>query len=376
MSSVCLPGSGGDGADVARSLSALECWRRVRGAAQPELDPDGRRYVRTVLDLCESAGPFGQAALFDPLPAAMDAPRTASFDDGTADSRDPARRALAAGRYCIGSGVLGDFTLALPPSAGGGGPVYFPALNALARPGPAVVVSRNGTTRVTWGDGSVMTAPNGRQLPACEYAHVRALPAVHGIPVLNEVPEVAAACEPFDLCPEEETRAAAERIRDGFELLESVWPQAYGSVLRHAKGLVVLRKRPYSRSHSPERLQGAVLLTPEDAVVVADLLTHEVSHIRLNLMREFDPLWEDTQPGKLHSSPWRQDPRPLKGLVLGVHAFLNVCHFYRRVEGGEGVFERQRSKVRQGWETARPLLKPTPLGREFIEELEREVRAL
>jgi HEXXH motif-containing protein len=60
-----------------------------------------------------------------------------------------------------------------------------------------------------------------------------------------------------------------------------------------------------------------------------------------------------------HASPWRTDPRPLIGLVHGVHAFLNVRKFYERLgrldAGQEAaaarIVARQTAKNRAAWET-------------------------
>jgi HEXXH motif-containing protein len=206
---------------------------------------------------------------------------------------------------------------------------------------------------------------------------------IEDFPVFNSALEIAEVARAFGVCDLSELPKGLSRIAAGLAALRNIWPAAAGAAARHLKGLLVLAKRDHSRSHSPSLFQGMVLLSPEDPITVGDLLVHELSHVRLNLFREFDPLFMDREQERRHISPWRPDPRPLAGLVLGVHAFLNVCHYYRRVSQREGaggaaaaLFEKQREKVRAAWATAKPYLLPTPIGTGFFEVLEQEVMAL
>jgi HEXXH motif-containing protein len=124
------------------------------------------------------------------------------------------------------------------------------------------------------------------------------------------------------------------------------------------------------------RLQGALIASLRDPVQVADALCHEGSHTRLGLLLHLDALLED-DGAAIHPSPWRQDPRPLKGLLNGVHAFVNVCEFYRRLASAEptlaaaaeGVRELQRGRVLQAWDYLTSRARPTALGAFVMDDL-------
>ncbi len=60
----------------------------------------------------------------------------------------------------------------------------------------------------------------------------------------------------------------------------------------------------------------------------AETLVHECRHNILYAIQEVDPL---VQPGQQETvkSPWRQDQRPLSGLLHGAFVFDGVCRLYR-----------------------------------------------
>jgi HEXXH motif-containing protein len=373
--------------DLAASVSALEVAERaatgLRQAIANGAPPDEARCFRSVLTAIEALGPCSRATAFGAVPAAMDTASGVSHDDGIEDARSPLERARTVARYVIG---CPDATvhLVLPPSAVGDG-LYLPHLHAVLRgPAPVAVESDPAVTRVTWADGFAMTLPTGDRHVARASPTQRLLPvaAAEGIPILNQAPEILRACGEFDPCPPASSASVAERIAEGLRFLRNVWPSAHGAITRHVGGIVALNRREHARSHSPLSMGRVVLVSDEDEVLVGDLLIHEASHIRLNLFRQFDSLFEDRQPEMRHVSPWRRDLRPVSGLVLGVHAFLNVCHYYRRVAAAydaadaRRVADLQREKVKTAWARAKPFLRPTPLGAAFLADLDARVTAL
>jgi HEXXH motif-containing protein len=75
---------------------------------------------------------------------------------------------------------------------------------------------------------------------------------------------------------------------------------------------------------------GAVLLSsPVDACSLAVTLTHEVQHAKLSALLDIVPM---TLPddGRRFYAPWREDPRPVSGLLQGAYAFLGVAGFWLR----------------------------------------------
>ncbi|MDX8141297.1 HEXXH motif domain-containing protein [Lentzea sp. BCCO 10_0061] len=85
--------------------------------------------------------------------------------------------------------------------------------------------------------------------------------------------------------------------------------------------------RPYSGSSADAF--GAVLMSePLDSTAFAEALTHEVQHTKLAGLDTMQPLC--ALGGNAYCyAPWRDDPRPVSGLLQGVYAFLGVTDFWR-----------------------------------------------
>ncbi|MCP3102943.1 HEXXH motif-containing putative peptide modification protein [Myxococcus sp. K15C18031901] len=62
----------------------------------------------------------------------------------------------------------------------------------------------------------------------------------------------------------------------------------------------------------------------DDAFKHAEDIVHELQHQRMSLIMDTSAFgtWDD--PRQIAASPYRSDPRPLRGLHLGIHAFLAV----------------------------------------------------
>jgi hypothetical protein len=80
---------------------------------------------------------------------------------------------------------------------------------------------------------------------------------------------------------------------------------------------------------------GAVAMSaPEDGAALAVGLLHETQHSVLNAVTYlFDLL---TTPDVRDYSPWRDDPRPLSGLLHGAYAYLAVTRFWRAEAAATG----------------------------------------
>ncbi|HEX6347276.1 aKG-HExxH-type peptide beta-hydroxylase [Umezawaea sp.] len=83
-----------------------------------------------------------------------------------------------------------------------------------------------------------------------------------------------------------------------------------------------------------------------DARSVAVTLAHEVQHTKLVALMDLFPLLRP-DPGRRFYAPWRDDPRPLAGLLHGTYAHLGVAGFWRREreadEDGHVEFARWRT---------------------------------
>ncbi|MGW3631466.1 HEXXH motif domain-containing protein [Streptomyces sp. NPDC005122] len=97
------------------------------------------------------------------------------------------------------------------------------------------------------------------------------------------------------------------------------------------------RFRPHSAS-SGEAFGGALASAPDDAEQFAATLVHEFQHNKLSAFMHLFTLYDD-RDDRLHYAPWRDDPRPLGGLLQGVYAFFGVTAFWRRRIHVLGQFE-------------------------------------
>ncbi|GIJ48488.1 HEXXH motif domain-containing protein [Virgisporangium aliadipatigenens] len=96
--------------------------------------------------------------------------------------------------------------------------------------------------------------------------------------------------------------------------------------------LVPLKPEPGwdTRSASNGEAFGSVLVSePPDATTLAVSLVHEFQHIKLGALMHLFHLTEEDD-GSLYYAPWRDDPRPLAGLLQGIYAFFGIAEFWRR----------------------------------------------
>lgn len=399
-SGACLPGPPGSAADRLLAISVLDRrapFLELLGDAAASAPLPERAALVALRDRVAALSPLDFVAAFR-HPLAFGAVHRAK-------ALPAAALAAELGRFLIGAPIDAPVSFVLPAAALAPAGLYLPHVHALvaADAGPVVVEADAERVLLRWPDGASATLPAGGVVSRAEIRVERLslLPTVAGLAVLNGVPELAR--DPVRLlAPERAAPLELDTIEAGFELLQRVWPAAYHASRRCYRCVVVLRApggevdargegaplgapapAPHSRSITTGFLHGSFNASIHDAVQVADAICHEASHTRLNLFREIDPLLID-DGAEIHPSPWRTDPRPLKGVLDGVHAFLNVSLFYGRLRalGGEegGVaarlFGEQRRKVLRAWEYLAPRAVPTALGAAFLADLGREVRAL
>lgn len=121
-------------------------------------------------------------------------------------------------------------------------------------------------------------------------------------------------------------------------LLDAAWTilcQDHPATARAlAEGVVSLVPLPVdelgtTRSASTGEAFGSVMISPpEDEVDLAVSLVHEFQHIKLGGLLHLIALTDD-DGAAIHHAPWRDDPRPLSGLVQGVYAFYGIADFWR-----------------------------------------------
>lgn len=84
---------------------------------------------------------------------------------------------------------------------------------------------------------------------------------------------------------------------------------------------------------------GTVEAQPAEVAQFAAVLTHEVQHSKLSALLHMYTLHQPDAEARFYA-PWRDDPRPLRGMLHGVYAFTAVARFWRgHVLGGSASKE-------------------------------------
>ena len=115
-----------------------------------------------------------------------------------------------------------------------------------------------------------------------------------------------------------------------WELLVSQ-PGTTADEIREAiRVLIPLAPPPHGQLSASSRqvFGSAALSPPPDGRTLAVTLAHEVQHAKLGALLDVVEL---TLPGHRtrYYAPWRDDPRPITGLLHGAYAYLGVSNFWR-----------------------------------------------
>jgi HEXXH motif-containing protein len=220
-----------------------------------------------------------------------------------------------------------DVTVTVPVR---GSWIYLPTLGRVAC---GTASGEHTLTQATCHDGTVATAATEpvrprrlRRLTASAggvdhellfddvdpYRHLYRAPAAPDVPA-EEFDRWQTAFDAAWKVLAERHRILAGAVRNG---TSSVVPLAGG-------------KRTTGLSASSRDAVGMLAMTePPDGISMAVTLVHEMQHNRLNALHDVRELFE---PGDRHLcySPWRDDPRPVSGLLHGAVSFLAVADFWR-----------------------------------------------
>lgn len=122
-------------------------------------------------------------------------------------------------------------------------------------------------------------------------------------------------------------------------VIRSVWPEAWGWLEALVPAFVDMGTPPsrsmrFSSSYDPG---SPIFMSRVDNYLAhAEDVIHVIKNHRLLLVADTPHFnsWRDMR--QIYASPDRQDPRPLRGLIIGVHAFLTVNELKKRVLEQEG----------------------------------------
>jgi HEXXH motif-containing protein len=142
-----------------------------------------------------------------------------------------------------------------------------------------------------------------------------------------------------------------EHLAAAFHFLIEAWPECLPDLMAVFRGVLALDApggHTYSAScpTAPLIVQ-LTLRLKEFPTVLAETIVHETAHLKLHTLHEMEPLLVDDGVPRYHH-PWRTDLRPLQGVLLGAHAFLNVAHMYQHAiqNGSNDPFVHREHETR------------------------------
>jgi hypothetical protein len=177
------------------------------------------------------------------------------------------------------------------------------------------------------------------------------------------------------------------QIGEAWEIISRLFPETAEAMAAGMQSLAPLPggNRAETRSSSTGDGFGSALISqPSDSVALAVAMIHEFQHIKLGGLLHLVSLLDSGANTELSYAPWRDDPRPVSGLLQGVFAFCGISRFwqcYRRDltgadrDAAEFEFAYARRQTRLGLNTLRRASQLSRLGRVFVAELAHEVMA-
>jgi HEXXH motif-containing protein len=129
---------------------------------------------------------------------------------------------------------------------------------------------------------------------------------------------------------------------------------------------------------------GGVALSPKDSATdLAEAIVHEVQHSKLNALMGLFPLHQEDHTW--YFAPWRNDPRPLGGVLHGIYAFTSVVEFWHvqrdlvppaESRRGHFTFAYRHRQVCKAIDEVRDAAELTELGRRFVAASSARLEAL
>jgi HEXXH motif-containing protein len=114
-------------------------------------------------------------------------------------------------------------------------------------------------------------------------------------------------------------------------------------------------------------------------LVVAETLIHEASHLKFFLVEDVAPMVEAPDPPRFEV-PWRSDRRPLRAVLMGLHAWVRILAWLDTLGGSQyAQAAAERSTLLSEATTAaaeivRGAEGLTPAGEALVQALHQRVR--
>ncbi|MFG2029065.1 HEXXH motif domain-containing protein [Streptomyces sp. NPDC048825] len=287
-----------------------------------------------------------------------------------------------------------DFSLAVPVRRG---LVPLPTLGCAVLPARAPwsvaqVEARQGELRISAESGQVLV-PRDAEANSPDWHAVRRVVLETGerpkrLP-LDELDPYRTFPRPSGprLLSAAEAGAWDGMLAEAWEILLRDEPESAEGMRRGLLSLVPTPARERFRPHSEtagDAFGGVTASCPDDVPQLAATLVHEFQHTKLGGLIHLQPLINAQapqaaqDPEELFYAPWRDDPRPLSGLLQGIYAFTGVTRFWRVHRYAAGAaqaspahfeFALWRAQVWSTLNLVRGHERLTPLGRHVIEGL-------
>ncbi|HEX6525991.1 MAG TPA: HEXXH motif domain-containing protein [Streptosporangiaceae bacterium] len=377
--------AGGGGPEAVRALAAaryrklaLMLWGVRRTALREGIEADNARLAVAGYDLLAAVQreqpEVAKAAIMYPSVGAWALRVLNSPDSDTAQpGADPGRLSTVGAAAAVHAGLSTEIEVPVTGAA-----VMLPSLGAAGADGHTAMV------RIADGHAEIVSAGRRTPVPADSHHDAPGWEGLHRVRV-GSLDVLIDDLDPFRMPSSSELAprlSAAERGKL-IAVLQRAWPvldahhtEVAAEVREAVKVIVPLITTPGGLiSSSTSATFGAVGLSePPDPYACAVTLAHEVQHLKLTALLDTVSL---TMPddGSMYYAPWRDDPRPIGGLLQGAYAFLGVAGFWgRQRRHANGALRMQANVEFARWRAAavravRTLLssgKLTAPGQEFV----------
>jgi uncharacterized protein len=268
-----------------------------------------------------------------------------------------------------------------------GGTVMLPSLGAAVVAAPSAVVTIDA-------DHAEVSSPRRRvEIPADPHRDAPGWAALRRVSV-GSLSVLIDDLDPFRMPASQNVapRLSTVDFRRWQTMLQATWPlfarqhPAVAAEVAEATAEFVPLSKPADgqvSSSSSEAFGAIAMSEPPDRDTCAVTLAHELQHLKLGALIDVVSL---TMPddGRRYYAPWRDDPRPISGLLQGAYAYLGVSGFWRRQrELTDGVrqlradreFARWRAAAARAVETLRSSGRLTPDGLTFVQGMKRTLTA-
>ncbi|GAA4611693.1 HEXXH motif domain-containing protein [Actinoallomurus liliacearum] len=267
---------------------------------------------------------------------------------------DPAGLSALAAAVMIRAGVRGAVRV---PAADGA--VMLPSLGRADVPGDEVLVRSSGRGAEVTAPGVRVAIPADPRTDAPGWHGLRTVTAsAHGFTIRAVLDDLDAWRLPGAMVG---ARLGGAEVAEWRSLLEEAWEVLtchHWTTATECQTIVralvpLLAPSSGQRSASSRETFGAVGTSrPVDALGLAVTFAHEVQHAKLAAVLDTVSLIR-SDSGRRYYAPWREDPRPVEGLLQGAYAHLGVSGFWRRQRHHERGMAAMRAHAQFArWRTA------------------------